>query len=139
MNMGSSGRVCALILVFLVVPGGSAAAQEAPGRASKESLFLIAADEGIRDGVQSFAKKHSWVGDVGPVVTQMGSIGAWATAGAFFGAGLIFKDEKARDTRYLAASAMAQTFLVKNVMKSLSGRQRPYVADGVDQRRRGSR
>jgi membrane-associated phospholipid phosphatase len=171
MNMGSSGRVCALILAFLVVPGGSAAAQEAPSRASEESLtlgqagrdflydagriwsspfrlkardvaplialaagtaFLIAADEDIRDGVQSFAKKHSWVGDVGPVVTQMGSIGAWATAGAFFGAGLIFKDEKARDTGYLAASAMAQTFLVENVMKSLSGRQRPYVADGVD-------
>src|SRR5512136_1720687 len=48
------------------------------------TTFLIAADEPIRDGVHSFAEKHSWVGDIGPVITEMGGIGAFATAGAFF-------------------------------------------------------
>lgn len=94
--------------------------------------FLIAADEDIRDSVKSYADEHEWVRDVGPVITQMGTLGAAATAGIFFGAGLIFKDERARDTGCLAASAIVQTFLVNHFIKGMSGRQRPYVADGED-------
>jgi membrane-associated phospholipid phosphatase len=93
---------------------------------------LIAADEDIRGGFKSYSDGHGWVGDVGPVITQMGGLGAAATAGIFFGAGLIFKDERARDTGYLAACAMAQSFLVEHALKGLTGRQRPYVADGED-------
>jgi len=96
------------------------------------TTFLIAADEPIRDGVHSFAEKHAWVGDVSPVVTEMGGVGAFATAGAFLGAGLIFKDAKARDTGYLAASSIIQCVVVDNFLKSLTGRQRPLVADGED-------
>jgi len=96
------------------------------------TAFLIAADENIRDGFQSYTDSHGWVRDVGPVITQMGGLGAAATAGIFFGAGLIFKDERARDTGYLAACAMAQSFLVDYVIKGMTGRQRPFVADGED-------
>jgi len=96
------------------------------------TAFLIAADEDIRGGFKSYSDGHGWVGDVGPVITQMGGLGAAATAGIFFGAGLIFKDERARDTGYLAACAMAQSFLVEHALKGLTGRQRPYVADGED-------
>ncbi|MCK7480482.1 MAG: hypothetical protein M0C28_27025 [Candidatus Moduliflexus flocculans] len=63
---------------------------------------------------------------------EMGGLGAWATAGAFFGAGLVFKDPKAKETGYLAASAMLQTFFVDNFLKGLTGRQRPFFADGED-------
>jgi len=96
------------------------------------TAFLIAADEDIRGGFKSYSDGHGWVGNVGPVITQMGGLGAAATAGIFFGAGLIFKDERARDTGYLAACAMAQSFLVEHALKGLTGRQRPYVADGED-------
>lgn len=96
------------------------------------TAFLIAADETIHRTVKSYADEHVWVGDVGPVITEMGQTGALATAGLFFGAGLVFKDAKARDTGYLAASAMLQTALVDNVLKGLTGRQRPYYANGVD-------
>jgi membrane-associated phospholipid phosphatase len=96
------------------------------------TAFLIAADEDIRDAVQRYVGKHPWVKDVGPVLTEMGGIGGLATAGAFFGAGLIFKDERAKDTGYLAASAIAQTFLVDSFIKGFTGRQRPFVADGED-------
>lgn len=96
------------------------------------TAFLIAADEDIRGGFKSYSDGHGWVGDVGPVITQMGGPGAAATAAIFFGAGLIFKDERARDTGYLAACAMAQSFLVEHALKGLTGRQRPYVADGED-------
>jgi membrane-associated phospholipid phosphatase len=94
--------------------------------------FLIAADENIRDTFNGYTDKHGWVRDVGPVITQMGALGAAATAGIFFGAGLIFKDERARDTGCLAASAIVQTFLVDHFSKGLTGRQRPFFADGED-------
>ncbi len=96
------------------------------------TTFLIAADEPIRDGVQTFAEKHAWVGDVGPVITEMGGIGAFATAGAFFGAGLIFKDARARETGFLAANAILQSFLVDSFLKGMTGRQRPFIAAGED-------
>lgn len=96
------------------------------------ATLLIAADESIRDGVQTYAAGHPWAGDVSSVVTQMGGLAGFATAGAFFGAGLIFKDARARDTGYLAASTILQSFLIDNVIKSLSGRRRPFSMDGED-------
>jgi membrane-associated phospholipid phosphatase len=96
------------------------------------TTFLIAGDEAIRDGVQSYADKHAWVGDVSPVITQLGGVAGFAAAGAFFGAGLLFKDDRARDTGYLAASAILQAMLVDNALKIMAGRQRPSVADGED-------
>jgi membrane-associated phospholipid phosphatase len=96
------------------------------------ATFLIAADEPIRDGVQRFAARHAWVGDVSPVVTQAGGLAGFAAAGAFFGAGLVFKDERARDTGYLAASAILQSFVIDAFLKRMAGRQRPFVADGED-------
>jgi membrane-associated phospholipid phosphatase len=96
------------------------------------TTFLIAVDEDIRGGVKTYADSHGWVHDVGSTVTQMGGLGAFATAGLFFGAGLVFKDERARDTGYLAASAMVQSFLVSHALKGLTGRQRPDYGDGAD-------
>jgi len=96
------------------------------------ATFLIAADERVRDSVQAYTEGHPWVGDVGPAITHMGGLGAWATAGAFFGLGLILEDERARDTGYLAACALTHSFIAANVLKGLSGRQRPSFADGVD-------
>ena len=148
----AAGLAC---LVFLEIP---VAAQQAPVRGFLEdagriwtapfrikekdvapllvltaaTAFLIAGDEGIRDGVQDFVARNTWVSRTADAVDEMGNIGAWATAGAFFGAGLIFKDPKAKETGYLAASAMVQTFLVDNFLKGLTGRQRPFFADGED-------
>lgn len=96
------------------------------------AAVLVSADERTRDAVQGYAGRHAWVGHVGPVVTVMGYEGAWGTAGAFFGLGLLLKDERAKETGYLAASAMAQSFLVGSVLKGLAGRQRPFDEDGVD-------
>ncbi len=96
------------------------------------TTLLIASDESIHDGVQTYAAKHPWAGDASSVVTQMGGLAGFATAGAFFGAGLIFKDTRARDTGYLAANAILQSFLIDNVIKSLAGRRRPFAMDGED-------
>jgi membrane-associated phospholipid phosphatase len=89
------------------------------------ATFLIAADERIRDTVQEYVGRHPWVGDVGPAITPMGYL-------TFFVLGLVLKDARASDTSYLAASAMVHALLVDNTIKSLTGRQRPYNADGID-------
>lgn len=96
------------------------------------TTLLIVSDQPIRDGFKTYADRHPWAGDVSSVVTQMGGLAGLAAAGAFFGAGLVFKDPRAADTGYLAASAILQSFLIDNALKSLSGRQRPFFADGED-------
>jgi membrane-associated phospholipid phosphatase len=96
------------------------------------TTFLIAGDEAIRGGFQTYAEDHPWVGDVSPVVTQLGGLAGFATAGAFYGVGLLIRDDRAKETGYLAGSAILQAMLVDNVLKILTGRQRPYVADGED-------
>lgn len=94
--------------------------------------FFIAADEDIRDAFKSFSDEHGWVGDISPVITQLGGPAAWAAAGIFFGAGLVFKDGRARDTGYLAASALIHSFFVSHIAKGFSGRRRPFAGDGDD-------
>lgn len=94
--------------------------------------FLIAEDEAIYRDFRDYRDSHAWVGDVSPVITTMGSYGAWATVGAFLCVGLMARDDKAVETAALATSAMLQSGLVVQAMKLLSGRQRPSWASGVD-------
>jgi membrane-associated phospholipid phosphatase len=96
------------------------------------TTFLIAADVPIREGIQSFSEEHVWVGHVGPMITPLGGLAGFTMAGAFFGAGLLFRDTGIRDTGYLAASAFLQSFILVNFLKGMTGRQRPSVADGTD-------
>ncbi|HOW85378.1 MAG TPA: phosphatase PAP2 family protein [Candidatus Aminicenantes bacterium] len=96
------------------------------------ATILVASDGTVRDGIQSYAGRHAWVGDAAPVITHLGGAGGLAAAGAFLGAGLLFKDGRARDTGYLAASAILQSFLADTFLKGLAGRQRPLAAGGLD-------
>lgn len=93
---------------------------------------LIAFDEAIYRSFKDYQSAHPWVDDVSPVITQGGVVGAWGAAGLFLGAGLLLDDHKARDTGLLAAEAIAESTLVIQIIKGLTGRWRPQVADGVD-------
>ena len=94
--------------------------------------FLIGNDEAIHRGFMDYRDSQAWVRAVSPVITEMGSYGAWGTAGAFLCVGLIAKDAKAVETAALASSAMLQSGILVTVLKGLAGRQRPFWADGVD-------
>lgn len=140
LRTGAAGLALALMWGTAVVapaaprPAGQTTGQ-AETRAAETGDRLTLKEAGrefLSDGVQTFAGKHAWVGDVSPVVTEMGGLAGFAAAGVFFGAGLIFKDARARDTGYLAASAILQSFLVDSFLKSMAGRQRPSVAGGED-------
>lgn len=94
--------------------------------------FLIGNDEAIYRGIRDFRDAHAWVGKVGPVITEMGSYGAWGTAALFLGAGLISGDKTATGTAVLASSAMLQSGILVTFLKGIFGRQRPLWADGTD-------
>jgi membrane-associated phospholipid phosphatase len=94
--------------------------------------FLIGNDEAIFRSFKDYHDGHAWVRDVSPVITIMGSYGAWGTVGAFLCVGLIARNDKAVETAALASSAMLQSGLVVQAMKLLAGRQRPSWADGAD-------
>jgi membrane-associated phospholipid phosphatase len=94
--------------------------------------FLIGNDEAIYRGFREYRDDHAWVRGVGPVITQMGSYGAWGTAAIFLGVGLIARDERSTETAVLATSAMLQSEILVSFLKGMSGRQRPEYAEGVD-------
>jgi membrane-associated phospholipid phosphatase len=94
--------------------------------------FLIGNDEAIHRGVMDYRSSHAWVRAVSPVITQMGSYGAWGTAALFLGVGLISGDKKSTETAVLASSAMLQSGILVTFLKGIFGRQRPFWADGVD-------
>jgi len=94
--------------------------------------FLIGNDEAIHRGFMDYRDTHAWVRGVSPVITQMGSYGAWGTVAVFLGVGLIGGDNKSTETAVLASSAMLQSGILVTFLKGIFGRQRPYWADGVD-------
>ncbi len=96
------------------------------------TLILIANDEAIYRHFSSFRDNHKWVQDFSPVITKVGEFEVPVGISAlFFLSGMIFKDRKARDTATLALAAMLQSGIVVQLVKHLSGRQRPRI-DGTD-------
>lgn len=94
---------------------------------------LIANDEAIYKEFKSFQATNPWVDKASPAVTLLGDWGVdVGIAGLFFLGGLIARDKKARDTGLMAWETLLHTGFLVQVVKHLSGRQRPSVADGVD-------
>jgi len=94
--------------------------------------LIIANDEGIYRGFADYRDSHGWVRAVSPVITKMGTWGAWGTVAAFLGAGLIGGDKKSTETAVLATSAMVQSTILVGFIKGMTGRQRPEYAGGLD-------
>jgi membrane-associated phospholipid phosphatase len=94
--------------------------------------FLIVNDEAIYRGFRTYRDNHAWVRHTSPVITQMGSWGAYGTVGLFLGFGLITGDKKSTETAVLASNAMLQSAILVGFLKGAFGRQRPEAADGVD-------
>ncbi len=94
--------------------------------------LLVANDESIYRGIKTYRDGHGWVRAVSPVVTKMGSWGAWGVAGVFLGVGLVSGNKTSTETAVLASNAMLQSALLVAVLKGLFGRQRPEYAEGLD-------
>ena len=94
--------------------------------------LLVVYDESIYRGFKTYRDDHGWVRAVSPVITKMGSWGAWGVAGLFLGVGLVSGNKTSTETAVLASNAMLQSAILVGVLKGLFGRQRPEYADGLD-------
>ena len=95
--------------------------------------ILIANDEGIYENFKSYQSRHSWVDKVSPKVTLLGDWGIdCGIAGLFLLSGVVFRDQKARDTGLMALETLLHTGILVQIVKHLAGRQRPWVENGVD-------
>jgi membrane-associated phospholipid phosphatase len=94
--------------------------------------LLISHDERIYAGFRDFRNNNAWADRLSPVITTMGSYGAWGTAALFLGVGLLAKDGQAVETGVLAVNAMLQSAILVTFLKGMTGRQRPEAAGGVD-------
>jgi len=95
--------------------------------------LLIHNDESIYRNIKKFQSKNEWVDKISPEITKLGDGGVnLGIAGAFYLGGLIFKDEKAKETAKLTLMTFIHTSLVVQLGKHIFSRQRPSWDNGND-------
>jgi membrane-associated phospholipid phosphatase len=106
------------------------------GAAAVITAGLIHFDNEIDEWARVQKQKHNWVNKTSPLVTNFG--GPWGiysaiASGAVFA---VFKNEKGVQTSLLATQAMITSGLWANIVKVLTGRERP-MADYVISKKGG--
>lgn len=89
-------------------------------------------DEEIYSSIKNFQNKHAWVSEISPVITKGGEAFPVEAGAVFVITGLIFRNEKAKQTGYIALQTWVHAGLIVQVGKLIFGRQRPSYEDGVD-------
>jgi membrane-associated phospholipid phosphatase len=114
-----------------------------PCRIEKEDLKLlipviaataitIVYDEEIYSSVKKYQNAHPWVSEISPVITKGGEAFVLEVGGLFILSGVIFRNEKARQTGYIALQTWVHAGIIVQVSKLIFGRQRPSFENGVD-------
>lgn len=101
------------------------------GLVASGTAVMIANDEGIYREIKNYQNQNEWVNRASPTLSKLCEGYPFGIAGLFLLYGLVGKDAKARDTGSMALQAMIHSFLVVQLVKHLTGRQRPSV-DGSD-------
>jgi len=97
------------------------------------TMVAIANDEKIYSNFKEFQGKHTWVSKVSPVITYGGeNVTVLSISGLMYIGGLVFHNEKAKQTALLGAEALAHAGLIVTVGKLITGRQRPSADHGKD-------
>ncbi len=95
--------------------------------------YMIKNDESIYARFKSYQAKNKWVDDLSPITTLLGdgnvSLGI---SGLFYLSGIVFKDSKAKNTAGLVLMSLVHSGIVVQMVKHLTGRQRPEAENGVD-------
>jgi len=97
------------------------------------TLVLIKYDEPIFKKFKSYKLQHQWVKDASPLFTAFGD-GKVAVpiSVLLFSGGVIFKDQKLKQTGTLAMQSMAHAAIISQIIKMAASRQRPYSMNGED-------
>lgn len=103
------------------------------GPAVAGTALIILHDEKIYREIKGYQDRHDWVDWLSPRVTKLGDgdIHLGIVTSLFLG-GLIFKDDKLRETGGLCLQTLFHTAVVVNMLKHAFGRQRPDYGNGKD-------
>lgn len=97
------------------------------------TVFALSRDEEIYSEFKSFQSKHAWVSKISPVITYGGeNITVISASALFFFSGMIFHNEKAKQTGLLSVQALAHAGIIVTLGKYFTGRQRPSYDKGKD-------
>ena len=103
------------------------------GSAVAGTVLIILHDEAIYRNIRSYQDKNDWVDWLSPRITKLGDGDIHlGILGSLFLGGLIFKDDKLRETGGLCLQTLFHTAIVVNVLKHCFGRQRPDAGNGQD-------
>ena len=97
------------------------------------TTYLIINDESIYGRMKAYQNNNKWVSDISPGITLLGdgtlNLGI---SGLFFLSGSILKDNHSKNTGKLILMGLIHSGIVVQLLKHLSGRQRPEAGNGVD-------
>ncbi|HNW97892.1 MAG TPA: phosphatase PAP2 family protein [Bacteroidales bacterium] len=97
------------------------------------TIIALSRDEKIYSEVKKFQAKHQWVSDLSPVVTYGGeNVTTLSTCALFYFGGLVFKNDKAKQTGLMATEALLHAGFIVTLGKLFTGRQRPSFDNGKD-------
>jgi membrane-associated phospholipid phosphatase len=86
---------------------------------------LIASDQATYNTIRRTKQNNGWMRKVSPYISNFGSWYGVSVIGAFTGFGLLFHNQKALETSYLAAESFLTSGLWVRGLKMLAGRERP--------------
>lgn len=97
------------------------------------TALAIVYDEKIQSNIQDIVHRNKGIRNIGSIITNGGGVPfAVSVCGLFYLGGLAFNDDKAKQTGFLTAYALANTAIIITVGKVITGRQRPDADNGVD-------
>jgi len=102
------------------------------GGLSLATAALIHNDEAIYRDIKKFQAENKIIDNLTPFFSTLCQGFPYVMGAAFLAHGFLFKDSKALTTGSLSLQAMIHSFVVIQLMKHLTGRQRPSWENGAD-------
>ncbi len=97
------------------------------------TTYMIVNDESIYSRIKAYQAKNKWVSDMSPGLTLFGDGGLnLGLSGLFLVSGMILKSKKTSNTGKLLLMGLIHSGIIVQLLKHLTGRQRPEAESGVD-------
>jgi membrane-associated phospholipid phosphatase len=98
------------------------------GAAAGITAALIIADEDIDKWARTQKQNHQWINKSSPFITEFGSNYGIYTVAAYGLLSAVFKDEKGVQTSLLSTQAIITSGIWVQIIKQLTGRERPKAS-----------
>ena len=97
------------------------------------SMIAMRNDEKIYAEFKNYQYSHKWADKLSPIITYGGeNITVLSVSSMFYLGGILFHDEKAKQTGILSIEALGHAGVIVTIGKLITGRQRPSFGEGID-------